>query len=102
MQNMLIFPLSSADSDRLIDLWYLKHLADEFHTKVHVTQDLLDFVTAFVPQFADCFDTTNSHNQCKFHYDCARLGWLSDCCESYFERTRGGRKIRKVSVRVSF
>ncbi len=66
------------DSDKLVDIWYLKNLSDQFSTKIHVTSKYYDFVMQFVSQFINCFSFTpppsikynNNVEQARIHYDC--------------------------------
>src|SRR5579863_7658303 len=59
------------DSDVLVDLWYLKHLSDQFSTKVHVSEEFYEFVAQYVAPFTECFTCFNQGGEvARIHYDC--------------------------------
>lgn len=72
--------------DKLVNLWYMKHIAEEFRCQVHVNEKYFNFVKSCLPEFAHAFSPTNSDGFCRFHFNCSNswgLEFEEGCAPSF-------------------
>jgi hypothetical protein len=72
--------MCNVGADKLVNLWYMKHLSEEFDSKVHVDQHFFTFIERNLPEFSSAFSTLNKDRSCRFHFNCC------DSWSSKFEK----------------